>query len=170
MAQSILVFDFGANEEAAQQARHKVEAWKQGFRLGNKMLLKFDREQSAAENENKPASEEPASSDKLSAKAAAGAEKSAKKKAGAKSGAKGGGKAAAKAESEPAKPESPTAPANGKVRILVRLDFSDHEKLSHQRWLDRIPAEEPFKSASGETIRSGDPDYRKTVDLFESLD
>jgi hypothetical protein len=35
MAQSIFVFDFGTNEEAAQQARHKVEGWKQGFRLGS---------------------------------------------------------------------------------------------------------------------------------------
>ena len=43
MAHSYLVFDFGTDEETAQQARHKIEAWKQGFRLGNKMLLKFER-------------------------------------------------------------------------------------------------------------------------------
>ena len=58
----------------------------------------------------------------------------------------------------------------GSVRVLVRLDFSDHEKLSHQRWLDRIPNEEPFKSAEAETIRSGDAAHPKTVELFESLD
>lgn len=57
-----------------------------------------------------------------------------------------------------------------RVRLLLRLDFSDHEKLSHQRWLDRIPAEEPFKSANGETIRSGDPAFAKTAELFASLD
>ena len=45
MAQSILIFDFGTNEEAAQQARHKVDGWKQAFRLGDKMLLKFEREE-----------------------------------------------------------------------------------------------------------------------------
>ncbi|HWZ53439.1 MAG TPA: hypothetical protein VNV84_01715, partial [Candidatus Acidoferrales bacterium] len=43
MAHSYLVFNFGTDEETAQQARHKIEAWKQGFRLGNKMLLKFER-------------------------------------------------------------------------------------------------------------------------------
>ena len=62
MAQSILIFDFGTNEDAAQQARHKVDAWQQGFRLGKKILLKFDRKESnggaeAAAGETK---EEPA--------------------------------------------------------------------------------------------------------------
>ena len=51
MAQSIFIFDFGTNEEAAQQARHKIEGWKQGFRLGNKMTLKFEREDAVAEGE-----------------------------------------------------------------------------------------------------------------------
>ncbi len=46
MAQSILIFDFGTNEDAAQQARLKVDAWQQGFRLGKKILLKFDRKAS----------------------------------------------------------------------------------------------------------------------------
>jgi hypothetical protein len=50
MAQSILVFDFGTNEEAAQQGRHKVDAWQQGFRLGKKILLKFDRKDSNGES------------------------------------------------------------------------------------------------------------------------
>ncbi len=43
MAESILSFDFGTNEEGAQQARHKIEGWKQGFRLGSKMILNFER-------------------------------------------------------------------------------------------------------------------------------
>ena len=47
MAQAILIFDFGTNEEAAQQARHKIEGWKQGFRLGDKMICKFEREELA---------------------------------------------------------------------------------------------------------------------------
>ncbi len=132
MAQSIFIFDFGTNEEAAQQARHKIEGWKQGFRLGNKMTLKFDREDAAAEGDGE----------------GGGPAKSAKKKSDKKDGAEGA----------------------TRVRLLVRLDFSDHEKLSHQRWLDRIPAEEPFKSAKAETVRTGDPEHPKVAERFDLLD
>jgi hypothetical protein len=138
MAQSIFIFDFGTNEEAAQQARHKIEGWKQGFRLGNKMTLKFDREDAAAEGDGEEGA--PA--------------KAAKKPAEKKS-----------SEKKSASDEEAT-----RVRLLVRLDFSDHEKLSHQRWLDRIPAEEPFKSAKAETVRSGDPEHPKVAERFDSLD
>ncbi len=134
MAQSILIFEFGTNEDAAQQARHKVEGWKQGFRLGNKMLLKFERENST-EKENGDDSDDSAAKSK--------------KKSAAKKGN-----------------EEPT----GRLRLYLRLDFSDHEKISHQRWLDRIPEEEPFKSAAGETVRQGEAEFQKTSDLFESLD
>jgi len=137
MAQSILIFDFGTNEEAAQQARHKVEGWKQGFRLGNKMMLKFEREDIATEGDDK---------EEASAKPM---KKTAEKKPTAK--------------------DDNTEGAT-RVRLLVRLDFSEHEKLSHQRWLDRIPNEEPFKSAKGETIRTGDPEFPKTAERFEALD
>ena len=51
MAESILTFDFGTNEEGAQQARHKIEGWKQGFRLGSKMVLKFERDKAAEQTE-----------------------------------------------------------------------------------------------------------------------
>lgn len=167
MPQSILLFDFGTDEDAAQQARHKVEAWKQGFRLGDKMLLKFERE------ENAVADAEPAESEAGEAsepeKPAATAAKGGKKKAAEKGAAKSGKKAAAKAAAESEETEA-SAPPNGKVRLMLRLSFSDHEKLSHQRWLDRIPAEEPFKSANGQTIRAGDPEFAKTVELFDSLD
>ncbi|HTV59003.1 MAG TPA: hypothetical protein VMJ93_09020 [Verrucomicrobiae bacterium] len=132
MAQTFLIFDFGADEEAAQKARHKVEGWKQGFRLGNKMLLKFDREGSA---EKKDAPEEIP--------------------------AKGKKKASAKKE-EPA--------SNGNVKLLIRLDFSDHEKLSHHRWVERIPAEEPFKSVKAEIVRPADETFEKTAGQFDSLD
>ena len=135
MAHSYLVFDFGTDEETAQQARHKIEAWKQGFRLGNKMLLKFERAE--AETGEAPAGEAKTS----------GA--SAKKKASAKSD---------KGES------------CSNIRVLVRLDFSEHEKLSQQRWLDRIPSEDPFKSAECEIIRQPDAEFEKTDELFESLD
>ena len=135
MAQSIFIFDFGTNEEAAQQARHKIEGWKQGFRLGNKMTLKFDREDASGEGDG--------------------------------AGAKPARKSAEKRSSEK-KGDSDDGP--NRVRVLVRLDFSDHEKLSHQRWLDRIPAEEPFKSAKAETVRSGDPEHPKVAERFDLLD
>lgn len=158
MPQSILIFDFGTNEEAAQQARHKIDAWKQGFRLGNKMLLKFERQEVADKDGGGAAekSETPEKAEKP-AKKAHGAAKAGKKKSAAKP--------APKAEEVPP-PES----NGGSVRLFVRLDFSDHEKLSHQRWLDRIPTEEPFKSAKNETLRTGDPEFPKTEELFESLD
>ncbi len=110
-----------------------MEGWTQGFRLGKKMLLKFERE----------AAHESAVSEKAAAKPAAS-----KKKAAAKADA---------------------AEPSAKVRVLVRLDFSDHEKLSHQRWLDRIPAEEPFKSAKTEIIRQGQPGFAEAAELFDSL-
>jgi hypothetical protein len=153
MSQSILLFDFGTNEDAAQQARHKVEAWKQSFRLGDKMLLKFEREEPPEEKAPEPRVE------------AAEKKKPAKKKSAAR-----GGKSESKASDEmnERKEEKPTG--NAKVRLLLRLDFSDHEKLSHQRWLDRIPIEEPFKSAKAETIRSSDPAFTETAERFDSLD
>jgi len=142
MPQSIFILDFGANEEAAQQARHKVDGWKQGFRLGNKMLLKFERAEASGDSPNEG---------DVSAKEAPRG-----KAAGRKSAPK-----SEKAENEK---------ASSSVRLLVRLDFSDHEKLSHQRWLDRIPAEEPFKSAKITTIRAGDPEFPNVAELFDSLD
>jgi hypothetical protein len=145
MAPSILVFDFGADDASAQQARHKVDGWKQGFRLGNKMLLKVEREELSGENGE---SEAHATDAERGSKATARSGKESKHK-----------------ESE--RDEEKSA---ARVRVLVRLDFSDHEKLSHQRWLDRIPSEEPFKSAKGETIRAADAAFEKTEALFESLE
>jgi hypothetical protein len=147
MAHSFLIFDFGGNEEAAQQARHRIEGWKQGFRLDKKLQVKFDRK----EADGKPAA--PA------AKAAKPAKKE-KGKAGAKSKPKG--------ESESDGNSESTAPTQ--VHLIVRLDFSDHEKLSHQRWLERIPTEEPFKTAHPRIVRAGEADFKTTSDLFDSLD
>lgn len=141
MAQSILIFDFGKNEEAAQQARHKIEGWKQAFRLGNKISLKFDRTEAEAKDNDDD-------------EAAAPAKKGAGKKKGSAKRDKG--------DSEET--------VNSDIKILVRLDFSDHEKLSYQRWLDRIPTEEPFKSAKSESARQGDASYSALAERFESLD
>ncbi len=133
MPHDFLIFDFGTNEEVAQQARHKVEGWTQGFRLGKKMLLKFERE----------ANDDRETPEKAGAKPSASKKKSATK--------------------------SDAAEPSANVRVLVRLDFSDHEKLSLQRWLDRIPTEEPFKSAKAEIIRQGQPGFSETAELFDSL-
>jgi hypothetical protein len=150
MAQSILIFDFASNEEAAQHARHKLEGWKQAFRLGDKLQMKFER----VESEVRPAG----SADAEEKPAAA------KKNVAKKSQAK---KASAEMKGEN---EEKTEQAPAHIRILIRLDFSDHEKLSHQRWLERIAAEEPFKSARAETLRQADEAFDKTSELFDSLD
>jgi hypothetical protein len=146
MAQTILVFDFGTNEEAAQQARHKFDAWVQGFRLGKKLLLRFEREES------------PEGAEKPEAEAEAEPAKHASDKK----------KHAAEKKKHTAKKEK--AAAGGRVRVLVRLDFSDHEKLTLHRWIERIPAEEPFKSVKGEVVRHTDPAFSKTSELFDSLE
>ena len=59
----------------------------------------------------------------------------------------------AKAKSADRKPGS-KADGKAEVAMIVRLDFSEHEKLSHQRWMERIPGEEPFKAAKPKVIRS----------------
>jgi hypothetical protein len=134
MAHDFLIFDFGSDEETAQQARRKVENWIQGFRLGKKMILKYEREDAETEETDEPEN-------------SSGKSSSRKKKASGKS------------EDESA----------GNVRVLIRLDFSDHEKLSHQRWLDRIPTEEPFKSKEAKIVRQHDPKFGETAELFDNL-
>ncbi len=153
MAQSYLIFDFGGNEKAAQQARHKVDSWRQAFRLDQKLLLRFDRGDSAAAADD-------AMSTAAGSKDAAGSD--AKKKAA--STARGAaGKAGDAAQSAEA-----AGPAE-RIQVMVRLDFSDHEKLSHQRWLERIPGEEPFKSASPQTVRPGDAAHAAAAERFDGL-
>jgi hypothetical protein len=122
MAHSFLIFDFGSNEEAAQEGRHRIERWKQAFRLDKKLLLKFDREEQKEEDPK------------------------------AKKGKKEDG------------------PESQRIFMIVRLDFSDHEKLSQQRWLDRIPSEEPFKEAHPKLVRHGDESFATTTKRFEELE
>src|SRR5579871_86818 len=122
MAQSFLIFDFGTNEEAAQQARHRIEGWKQAFRLDKKLLLKFDREEQEDKTERKSKGKKEKDSD------------------------------------------------GERIVVIVRLDFSDHEKLTQQRWLDRIPSEEPFKEAHPKLVRHGDDEFEPTTKRFEDLE
>src|ERR1700736_392059 len=49
MAHIYLVFDFASDEEKAQLARHKLETWKQAFRLDKRLVYKFERIEPEAE-------------------------------------------------------------------------------------------------------------------------
>src|SRR3981189_546163 len=104
MAYSFLVFDFGVDEDAAQQARHRIEGWRQGFRLDKKLQLKFERKDLEAKQDT--AAEPPAKASKGSSKG----------KAGSKTKVKTAGAAEAEAGSNP-------LPASG-IRLIVRLVFS----------------------------------------------
>jgi hypothetical protein len=150
MAHTYLLFDFGSDEEKVQQARHKLESWKQAFRLDKKLQYKLEREQAP--------SSEPAAKAETSAKSEpAKSAKSTSTKGKAKPKAKSGDAAAATEN-------------HGPVKLLVRLYFSGHEKLSEQRWLDRIPAEEPFKSASPKIVRETEPAFADTLKQFDTLE
>jgi hypothetical protein len=131
MHNTFLVFDFGASEEAAQQARHKLEGWRQAFRLDKKLQFKFDRGETAVDGDS-------AKTEKVKAKDKA-------KSSGA-------------------------AAAGEDVKLLVRLYFSGHEKLSHQRWVDRIPSEEPFKGASPKLLRQDEPGFDSIEEKFRNLE
>jgi len=120
MAHIYMHFDFGADEEKAQEARHKLDGWKQAFRLDKKLQYKLERPEDTTEED-----------------AAADEEPSATKNSGN-----------TKSKSSPHKEKNgkeSSAETPGNVSLLVRLYFSSHEKLSEQRWVDRIPTEEPFK-------------------------
>jgi hypothetical protein len=143
MAQTYLLFDFGPDEGKVQQARHKLESWKQAFRLDKKLQYKLEREQApvplTTEAKLEPAKREKAKSAKT------------------------------KSKSKP-KSEEPAAENNGPVKLFVRLYFSGHEKLSEQRWIDRIPTEEPFKSASPKTVRETEPGFADVLKQFDTLE
>jgi hypothetical protein len=129
MAHTYMHFDFGADERKAQEARHKLDTWKQAFRLDKKLQYKLDRpEEEADEDESADAEEQE------------------------------------EPETPTAKPKATHKPRGAdddqsSITLQVRLYFSSHEKLSEQRWLDRIPSEEPFQSASPKVIRKGDPAF-----------
>src|SRR5258708_32134338 len=65
MAHIYLTFDFGKDEEKAQQARHKLDSWKQAVKLDKKMQGKFDRTEDGAATVSAPVAE--AKSDKKAA-------------------------------------------------------------------------------------------------------
>ena len=174
MPQSYLVFDFGANEQAAQQARHRLEGWRQAFRLDRKLQLKFERTEpegaAAQKSKNAPAEEEAgAKAEKPKAEKGKGERAKASKAKGAEAPGEKGKSEKAKAATTVTEESASEEPANQLIRLIVRLDFSDHERLSHHRWLERIPIEEPFKDASPKIIRHGEADFDRMADTFDSL-
>jgi hypothetical protein len=139
MAHTYMVFDFGTDEEKAQLARHKLEGWKQAFRLDKKMQFKFERGESGSAGPAEVSAEASPKSPKVKSKAKA-------------------------------KSEAEDVASNGDVKLLLRLYFSAHEKLSEQRWFDRIPAEEPFKGIPQKIIRDGGNEFSEIDKQFESLE
>ena len=148
MAHIYLKFDFGKDEEKAQQARHKLDSWKQAFRLDKKMQGKFDRKEDEAGTAAAPVPEAPAK------------EKSAK--AAPAKGAKG----KVKTDPEPAK----LASSSTEIKLILRLALPNHEKLTEQRLLKRFSAEEPFASASPKTIREADGGFAELDKRFQELE
>ncbi|HEX3117648.1 MAG TPA: hypothetical protein VHP80_01055 [Candidatus Acidoferrum sp.] len=148
MAHTYMVFEF-PNEEKAQQARHKLEGWKQAFRLDKKLQVKFDRG-----DETAPEAAEPE------------AEHEEKKDAKAKSAAKGA-KAGKSKKSEKSAEETADS---GPVKLLVRLYFSGHEKITEKQWLDRIPADELFKVAHPHVVHEKDATFDDTNKQFDTLE
>src|SRR5262245_39139539 len=147
MAHIYITFDFGMDEEKAQQARHKLDGWKQAFRLDKKLLYKSERppQQDGAQ----PAAE------------AKEAGKTQKAGPSGKGGKAGGGKAKEQKEEQA---------AGSPVKLHLRLAFSGHEKMTEERWLKRIPSEQPFRDAAPETIRSSDAAFAEVEGKFETLD
>lgn len=143
MAHIYMTFDFGPDEEKAQQARHKLDGWKQAFRLDKKLLYKFDREDGEDAEADRGETTE--------------AEKPSKKKKG---------KTANGAKTK----EKDEGPETEKTRLLIRLGFSNHEKLTEQRWVDRIPAEEPFKDTEPEIVKENQEGFAEIERQFEDLD
>jgi hypothetical protein len=101
MAHTYLLFDFGTDEQKAQLARHKLEGWKQAFRLDKKLQYKLEREEdetkAGTEQSAKPA--EPPKAEKTKSKAAKSKTKQ-------------------KSKETEASEEAPAS--NGKVNLLVR--------------------------------------------------
>ena len=163
MAHTYMKFDFGTDEELAQQARHKLETWKQAFRLDKKLQYKLDRgeplEGEAAELVTEEEHEERREAKQAQKKHPDKKHSAGKPKAKPQSG-----------KHDEAKDDAEAISDGRNVTLLVRLYFSSHEKLSEQRWFDRIPTEEPFKSASPQVIKAGDPEFDASVQHFSELE
>jgi hypothetical protein len=151
MAHIYMSFDFGTDEEKAQQARHKLEMWKQAFRLDKKLLYKFERtgtEGEATQSEEGGLKPVVTTAKKDSTKAAKT------------------GKSKSKTEDK----ESARASANGNVKLYLRFAFSGHEKMTQERLLKKFPSEEPFSEMPAETVKDGDAEFGEFETKFDSLE
>ena len=147
MAHTYMIFDFGADELRAQQARHKLEGWKQAFRLDKKLQIKFERTE-LPDHAAQPEVEE--------------TEKTTK---GAKAG-----KPRGTAKTPHQESANPDGSRSADVKLLVRLYFSKNEKLSEQQWMTRIPGDELLKGAAPKIVREGEGDFEPTVKRFDALE
>jgi hypothetical protein len=165
MAHIYLTFDFGKDEEKAQQARHKLESWKQAFRLDKKMLYKFDRKEDALERADAGLAGEDGRHPQKAGQSPAlhGEKEKPAKKAAGKAGK--AAKEAKKADPEPAK----LAASSAEIKLILRLALSNHEKLMEQRLLQRFSNEEPFKISTPKTIRESEAGYEQLDSHFEEL-
>jgi len=161
MAHIYMSFDFGTDEEKAQQARHKLEMWKQAFRLDKKMLYKFERtpaDGAAASDLEKDTG--------LATKSVAALPGTATAKRETVKAAKSSKAGKSKEKAEPAK----TAPASENIKLHLRLALPAHERITEERFLKKFPAEEPFHTASAQIVRQGQPGFAEADAVFESLD
>lgn len=60
-------------------------------------------------------------------------------------------------------------PGNGAARVIVRLAFGVGEELSYDRWLRRIPSEEPFDNVQCRLVESGSPEFTPVRESFLRL-
>jgi hypothetical protein len=156
MTHIYMTFDFGTDEEKAQSARHKLDGWKQAFRLDKKLLYKFERPaepgDDGKEEDQKPVKKDAAKSQKGTKSTKAGKKPSTSEKAQVDG--------AEKAAATPA----------GPVKLHLRLAFSGHEKMTEERWVKRIPGEEPFKESAPKVLKPSDAGFSEIEGKFDSLE
>ena len=145
MPQTLFFFDFGVNEEAAQQARHRLEGWRQAFRLGDRLRIKFERQSPSPSTAAEPVEAEPAKTKK------------------------GKGKSAGEGKTADSDSQKTQATDSERLRLMVRLEFSNHEKLSYQQWIGRIEAEPLLQGTDRQVWQRGQDGFDKATETFDSL-
>ena len=60
-------------------------------------------------------------------------------------------------------------PGRDGAQVIVRLAFAPGEQLSFERWLERIPAEEPFDSAECRVAAVPSGEYDSLRETFARL-
>jgi len=153
MAHIYMSFDFGTDEDKAQQARHKLEMWKQAFRLDKKLLYKFERE-----------------SDEAAAPEVTAGKLDESKEAVTKDKESKSGESKSRSKKQAESDDSGDAAPNGNVKLYLRLAFSGHEKMTEERLLKKFPAEEPFSGLSPKAVKDGDPEFAFLEEKFDALE